>query len=410
MHPPPPAKFQLRCQSCQSLAPDPRASACAQCGGLLLAEYAAPSGVLTDATQRGMWRYHALLPVNDVSNAVTLGEGNTPLVRSQRLAAQLGLNALYFKLEGSNPTGSYKDRIAAVGMTRMKELGVTGWAATSSGNAGAALAAYGARAGIAGMLFTLETAPRAKLTQILAHGPRVVAVQGLGRDPAIERGTFAAVRQLCERKGWLMQITAHRFSPIGMEGAKTIAYEIADGLGHAPSAVYVPTGGGGLLSAIARGFADWAQCGQISQPPRMVCVQSLGCDPIAQAWQGGHEVRTIPTCNARISGIQLTAPPDGELALGLVRATHGWATSIPDAETYAAQKMLAHFEGIFVEPAAAIGLAAVIRDLAAGKLHRDNEIVCICTGSGFKDSAAAQALSEGVEIPVVALEAISHEP
>lgn len=404
-------KFQLQCQMCQAIEANPRASACGLCGGNLLVTYLPVDSLLAlvDPNQRGMWRYHALLPVMQPQNAVTLGEGNTPLVRSHHIAQQLGLKALYFKLEGSNPTGSYKDRIAAVGMTRMQELGVTGWAATSSGNAGAALAAYGARAGIAGMLFTLETAPRAKLTQILAHGPRVVAVQGLGRDPAIERGTFAAVRQLCEQKGWLMQITAHRFSPIGMEGAKTIAYEIAEVLGEAPSAVYVPTGGGGLLSAIARGFGDWVQHGQIGHMPCMVCVQSLGCDPITQAWQGGHEVRPIPSCNARISGIQLTAPPDGDLALKFVRNSQGWAVSVPDAETYAAQKMLAQHEGIFVEPAAAIGLAAVMRDLRDGKLDPAAPIVCICTGSGFKDTAAAQALSEGIEIPLIKVEEIKCE-
>jgi threonine synthase len=375
---------------------------------MLLAEYLPKTATtpLVDSAHHGMWRYHALLPIEHVNYAVTLGEGGTPLVRSERIATQLGLKSLYFKLEGSNPTGSYKDRIAAVGMTRMKELGVTGWAATSSGNAGAALAAYGARAGTAGKIFTLETAPRAKLTQILAHAPQVVAVQGLGRNPAIERDTFAAVRQLCEQRGWLMQITAHRFSPVGMEGAKTIAYEIAEELGNAPNAVYVPTGGGGLLSAIARGFGEWAQHGCISHTPHMICVQSLGCDPIAQAWRGEHEVRPIPTCNARISGIQLTAPPDGDLALELVHRSHGWATSVPDSETYAAQKMLAQFEGVFVEPAAAIGLAAVMRDLRDGKLQTNDSIVCICTGTGFKDTTAAQALSEGVEIPLITVEDI----
>lgn len=344
-----------------------------------------------------MWRFHRALPIVALANIVTLGEGDTPIVRSVHIGPALGISNLYFKLESVNPTGSYKDRIASVGLSCMRELGVHGWAATSSGNAGASLAAYGARAGMVGEIFVLEHASRAKLTQILAYGPRVFAVKGLGSDPRVEQETFAYVRSLCERENLALQITAFAFNPIGMEGAKTIAFEVVEQLQRAPDIVYVPTGGGGLLTAINKGFFE------MHLHSRIVCVQAEGCDPISQAWRENRELRPIPSCNSRISGIQLTAPPDGALALMAIRECGGWATSVPDNEIYAAQRMLAQQEGLFVEPAAAATVAALLRDLRDGRVdvETDDVVVCVLTGIGFKDSAAAQAMSEEVTIELV---------
>lgn len=404
-----PARFALRCATCGRPAEGPRATQCAACGGALTVDYALPAGAtVVDAQRRGMWRYAPLLPVDDPGAGLSLGEGGTPLVRSRAIAPRLGLSRLYFKVEGANPTGSYKDRIAAVGLSRMRELGVQGWAATSSGNAGAALAAYSASAGMTGTLFVLQTAPRAKLTQILAYGPRAVSIQGLGRDPDVERNTFRTVRGLCEAYGWALQITAYAFNPIGMEGAKTIAFEIAEDLGRMPGAVYVPTGGGGLLSAIHKGFSEWAALALPGAAPKIVCVQAEGCDPVCQAWREGREVRPIPTCTSKISGIQLTAPPDGTLALQSVRASGGWATSVSDPEVYAAQRLLAQTEGLFCEPASAATVAALVRDVQSGAVSPNDEVVCVLTGTGFKDAAAAQAMSEGVEIPVVPLDQLAE--
>ena len=397
-------RFWLRCALCGQPAESPTSSSCGACGGMLTVDYDA--GPMTDPARRGMWRYAPALPVERPDEALTLGEGGTPLVRSRAIAARLGLPNLYFKIEGANPTGSYKDRIAAVGLSRMRELGVTGWAATSSGNAGAALAAYGARAGMQGTLFTLETAPRAKLSQILAYGPRAVAIRDLGRDPTVEKNTFRVVGELARSRGWALQITAHAFNPIGMEGVRTISFELAEELGRLPDCVYVPTGGGGLLSAIHKGFEEWRDRMLPAGTPaaRMVCVQAEGCEPINLAWRERLEMQPIPTCTTKISGIQLTAPPDGDLALAAVRGSNGWGTSVSDAETWAAQRMLAREEGLFCEPASATSLAAVLRDVAAGKIGGDDTIVCILTGTGFKDANAVQAMSEGVEIPVIALE------
>ena len=366
------------------------------------------TGNKMDSNPGGMWRYHARLPITNLNNIVSMGEGGTPLVRSVAIGPLLGLNNLFFKVEGTNPTGSYKDRIASVGVSYMREHGIAGWAATSSGNAGAALAAYGARAGLRGTLIVLETAPRAKLTQILACGPRVVAIKGLGHDPEIEKGTFAAVREFCARHGFMMQVTAHAFNPISMQGAKTIAYELCEALPNAPGVVYVPTGGGGLLSAIHKGFGEWCVAEPATGPgTRMVSVQAEGCDPINAAWREQRELRPIANCTSAISGIQLTAPPDGDLALAAVRESNGWAASVSDEDVYTAQRMLIQREGLFVEPASAAGVAAVMRDARANRLHSDDTIVCVLTGVGFKDANAAQALSAGAEIPVIELAALA---
>ena len=401
-------RFWLRCAVCGQPAEGPMSTSCGACGGMLTVDY--DTGPMIDPARRGMWRYAPALPVARPDEALTLGEGGTPLVRSRAIAARLGLPNLYFKVEGANPTGSYKDRIAAVGLSRVLELGVTSWAATSSGNAGAALAAYGARAGMQGTLFTLESAPRAKLSQILAYGPRAVTIQGLGHDPEVAKNTFRVVGELARARGWALQITAHAFNPIGMEGVRTISFEVVEELGRLPDCVYVPTGGGGLLSAIHNGFEEWrARMLPVgASAVRMVCVQAEGCEPINLAWREGHEMRPILVNATKISGIQLTAPPDGDLALAAVRGSNGWGTSVNDAETYAAQRMLAREEGLFCEPASATSLAAVLRDVAAGRLGRDDTVVCILTGIGFKDANAVQAMSEGVEIPVIALEDLAN--
>jgi threonine synthase len=344
--------FDLACTACDWQAADADLSACPVCGATIDIRYDSPQ-IPMQLGQPGIWRYAAHLPLRDPAHAVGLGEGGTPLLRSARVGAELGLPELHFKIEGANPTGSYKDRIAAVGIARLRELGKRAWAATSSGNAGAAIAAYGVRAGLDGYLFTLEKAARAKIAQILAYGPRVFAVERLGYDPEVEQATWRNIRALCDANGWGMLVTARRFSPHAMEGVKTIAYEICQQLANPPDVVYVPVGGGGLLSATWKGFVEWRAAGRVDRLPRIVAVQPQGCDGITQAWRAGRAVEPIDGCTSAISGLQLTAPPDGDLVLRALRESGGWAVSVPDDATYAAQADLAAREGIFAEPAAA---------------------------------------------------------
>lgn len=401
------AKFTLVCTVCEWRGADADIGSCPLCGGILNTRFVAAT-IEPRADLPGLWRYLETLPLHDPRHLVSLGEGNTPFLQSGHLAAELGLGELYFKLEGSNPTGSYKDRIAAVGMARLRELGKVAWAATSSGNAGAAMAAYGVRAGLDGYLFTLEKASRAKIAQIMAYGPNLYAVQGLGYDPRVEVETWTNIRRVCAERNWMMLVTAHAFSPHAMDGVKTIAYEVCEQLNNvAPDVVYVPVGGGGLFAATWRGFVEWHAAGKIDKLPRMVAVQPGGCDGITQAWlRGDKQVGTIPGCDSQISGLQLTAPPDGDLVLREVAASDGWVVSVPDAETYRAQRDLAGREGLFVEPAAAISLAGVRADVAAGRLQGNERVACLLTGVGFKDAGAVQQMTADKELPQITADSI----
>lgn len=394
--------FALTCSRCDWRGEDADMSRCPSCDGILLVEYS-DAAIPVQPEQPGLWKYAAHLPLRNLSYAVSLGEGNTPLLRSGHLAQEIGVGELLFKIEGANPTGSYKDRIAAVGLSRLKELGKRAWAATSSGNAGAAMAAYGVRAGVDGYLFTLEKAARAKVAQIMAYGPRMMAVERLGYDPKAEIDTWANIRQVCKANEWMMLVTAHAFSTHAMEGVKTISFEIAEQLrGNVPDVVYVPVGGGGLHAAIWRGFAEWKAAGLTDRVPRIVSVSPTGCGSIHQAWLNGEsKVTPIPEVTSAISGLQLAAPPDGDLVLQAMAASGGWSVSVEDEATYAAQAQLAKREGIFVEPASAISLAGVIADRALGRLKGDERVACILTGIGFKDMNALQKMVEHVEMPLI---------
>ncbi len=393
--------FHMVCLTCGQTCGDVSLVACPRDGGVLDLRYDSEAFPLQPHLP-GMWRYAARLPLTDPKHIVSLGEGDTPMVQSSQLGADIDLPQLYFKNEGLNPTGSYKDRIASVGITYLRQLGRSAWAATSSGNAGASLAAYGARAGVEGYLFTLESAPRAKIAQIMSYGPQVMSVKRLGYEPAAEIATWANIAALCDANDWLMLITARSNSPQAMEGAKTIAYEICQQLdGEAPDVVYVPVGGGGLISCIWKGFKEWHAAGRIARLPRMVAVQPLGCDPITQAWQAGSPVEPIENCSGAVSGISLTSPPDGDLVLQDLRESDGWALSIADEDTYRAQSALASREGLFVEPAAAVVWAAARADRLSGRLHGNETVVGLLTGIGFKDSKAVQRMSAEEPLPLI---------
>ncbi|MCY3832715.1 MAG: threonine synthase [Chloroflexi bacterium] len=400
--------FQLICMACGRTCADLTVMNCPHDGGVLDLRYE-PAEIPLQPRLPGIWRYAARLPVTEAKHIVSLGEGDTPLVSSAQLGAGIDQPRIYFKNEGLNPTGSYKDRIASVGISYLRQLGRRAWAATSSGNAGASLAAYGARAGVDGYLFTLERAPRAKIAQIMSYGPQVMSVKRLGYDPAAEKATWDNIEALCAANDWLMLITARSNSPHAMEGAKTIAYEICQQLhDEAPDVVYVPVGGGGLLSSIWKGFNEWRRAGRITRLPRMVAVQPQGCDPITQAWDGNRPVEPLDDCASFVSGIILTSPPDGDLVLQDLRESDGWALSIPDEVTYQAQAELAGREGLFVEPAAAVVWAAIKADRQSGRLRGDETVVGILTGIGFKDAVALQRMTADKPLPLIEASAILH--
>ncbi len=349
-------------------------------------EYAYDQLALWTPSGRGLGRYTPLLPDYDAS--VDMGEGTTPLAESRRIGPALGIR-LYFKLESLNPTGSYKDRIASVGAGLARAHGRQALIATSSGNAGAAIAAYAARAGLAAVLVVPEHAPPAKLAQIRAYGAAVVAVRGALAGPAAVRRMFEAVVAAAQTHGWLAMITAYRFAPAAMEGVKTLAFEIVEAMAGAPDRVYVPVGGGGLLAAAWRGFLDARVIGWSARTPRMVAVQPEGCAPVARSALGlpalDGEVSTA------VSGLQVADPPDGDLALQAIAASGGSAIMVSDAAVQAAQHALASDEGIFTEPAGAASLAGLLADASAGSIPPGTVAVCLITGTGFKDPQAFAA-------------------
>lgn len=400
--------FQLLCQQCGCKAEQGRR--CTACNGVLETRFEQPDEAASNAAAHlpGLWKYAPLLPVADAANGLTLGEGSTPLVRSERIAAALGLKNLWFKMESANPTGSYKDRIAAVALTRARELGQTSWIGTSSGNGGAAVAAYGARAGLPGLICTAPGAAPAKLAQAQAYGAGILKVEGFGSSPAADRQVFETLLAASEKYQQALFITAHAFDPWGMDGAKTIAYEIAGVLQQAPDHVFVPAGGGGLATAVARGFRDWKQIKRVDSLPRMTVVQAEGCSPLVSSWRKGGGLEPIEQIATSISGVQLTDPPDGNALLKILREDNGAAMALADEATYEAQWRLATEEGIFVEPASALTLAAVVQAVEQGQVAPDEHIVCILTGSGFKDQIAVERLAERQPPQQIPLEGLTR--
>jgi threonine synthase len=329
-----------------------------------------------------------------------LGEGDTPLIELPRTAARLGVASVTAKLEGSNPTGSYKDRVAAASLAAAADRGAAGWIATSSGNAATALAAYGARLGIPGLLFVQPNIPREKLLPALACGVTVHRVRGVGTGstPAAGRGLFAEVLAAARRHDLFVGVTAYAFNPEGMRGAERLGEEIA-AQDPAAEAVYVPTGGGGLATAVGRGLRTAGHAGAV------VVVQPAGCAPIARHLAGELAAPVVDDCTSAISGLQLPAPPDGERAAAAARDSGGWGSTATDEDIWAAQLELGAGEGIVVEPASAATLAGALADRRAGRLGPDSRICLVLTASGLKDLST---LERGFESPgLVELEQIA---
>jgi threonine synthase len=386
--------WSLSCRRCGwTRAPGSLVYACEQCSGELAVRY--PRHVedcVEPMAGPGMWRFANRLPIANPASVVSLGEGDTALVPlGNELRKQLGVSNAAVKCEHLNPTGSFKDRIAAVAATLSLERGLTGLVGTSSGNGGAAAAAYAARAGLSLTLFALSDTVAQKLLQIRAMGARVMLVDGIGHDAAATEFAAQTVARRAAENRMFPFLTGGRFSPEAMEGAKTIAYEIAEqapGVTH----VYAPVGGGGLVAALGRGFADDAELRGTSGGPRIVAVQPAGCRTLARALDGDFS-GLKGACTTSISGLQVAVLFDGYGATEAVRRSGGHVTEVDDSAVWEAQRMLARSEGILVEPAGAVAFAGALADARAGVLHAEDEIVLVSTGAGYKDGNALERLT-----------------
>ena len=346
-----------------------------------------------------IWRFAERFSGAPATARVTLGEGDTPVVRSRRLGPELGADNLFFKVETGNPTGSYKDRFAAAAVSEMLARGQTHCVATSSGNTGSALAAYCAAAGIACEIAVVETAPPEKLKQMAAYGARIYKVRGFGIDERVTADTFAHVRERGGRPGAALQISAYACSPLGMAGVQTIGYELAEQLSSRLDHVFIPAGGGGLNLAVARGLFQAGAKGT-----RVECAQPEGNATIAGPLREGAERARPVSCTTRISGLQVPSVLDGDDVIAACRASGGTGHLVRDDDAWQVQTRLAREEGIFCEPAGAVSVAAAVAALRTGAIPRAAVICCVVTGTGFKDAPSLDRMIGDVPCPLVSLD------
>ena len=343
-----------------------------------------------------IWRWSKWLPDIPPELRLDIGTGETPLVRSRRIGPAIGLKNLFFKLETNNPTGSYKDRFGAVAISAMLAAGEDHCVATSSGNSGAALAAHCGAAEIRCEIAVIITAPTDKLLQMRAYGADIYRVNDFGIDKEITHQSFEYIRWLGQQPGAALQISSYSYSPIGMEGIKTISFEIAEQCPEPVDHLFSPVGGGGLTLSVANGFENLLTDDLISHLPRIECVQPEGNNTVAGPLiNGKSEATPIERCDSRISGLQCPSILDGNKLIPAARRSGGTGHLVSDNSIWAAQQQLAQEEGIFCEPAGAVSLAGALQAHRQGRLDSNVHVVCLITGSGFKDSASVERMIQG---------------
>jgi len=331
------------------------------------------------------------MPV-DPSGIVSLDEGGTPFCKCDNLGKELGVE-LYVKVEGSNPTGSFKDRGMSVGITKALELGVDTVGCASTGNTSASLAAYAARAGLkCAVLLPAGKVALGKLAQAMFHGAQVISVRG-NFDQALEAITALAL------EGQLYLLNS--INPYRLEGQKSIGFEIVDELGwKSPDRIILPVGNAGNISAIWKGITEFHETGFIDDLPRMTGIQAEKAAPIARAVQNGQD-DIIPVKNPETvaTAIRIGAPVSAKKAIRAIYESDGLAETVSDQEILSAQKLLARTEGIGVEPASAASIAGLKKLINSGKIDKNEQIVCVVTGHVLKDpQVAIDACKDPVEV------------
>ncbi|MEW6592933.1 MAG: threonine synthase [Candidatus Hadarchaeota archaeon] len=388
----------LRCLKCgHEHLPKKSLYTCERCGGKIEVVYEYGKVALTKerlSKGRGIWRYSELLPISSSGNIVSLGEGGTPLLEANNLARDLGMKRLYLKDETRNPTGSFKDRMMSVGVSKAAEFDAEAVVTASSGNAAVSLAAYSAKAGIKCYAFVPSHAPESKIAQLSMHGARVVKVAGMKKgDP-----TYTMMLESWKRFGWHPIPSAGAFNPYHWEGIKTMSYEVCEGLGwKAPDWVIVPTGAGTLLSGSAKGYFEFDQLGIVKGVPGMVCVQAKGSAPIVKAVKEKippEKIETWPNPKTIAGGLIDPYPWDADTAIPAIKRSGGAAAAVSDEEILDAERMLARREGIFAEPSGAAGVAGLRKLLDDGTIGPSDVVVVQVTGGGLKDVRVALEISE----------------
>lgn len=330
-----------------------------------------PTGVLR--------RYREYLPVTPLTPDLSLGEGNTPLVRSVSIGPELGIDELYFKLEGCNPTGSFKDRGMVVAIAKALEAGYTKVLCASTGNTSAAAAAYAAAAGAESIVLVPEgDVAQGKLSQAMAYGARLVVLKGTFDQALTIARSLADNYEL----SLVNSVNPHR-----IEGQKTAAFEIVDELGRAPDELFIPVGNAGNITAYWKGFKEYVEVGHGALLPRMMGYEAEGAAPIANGAPVA-EPKTVA------SAIRIGNPASWRSAVAARDESGGVIGTVTDDEIIDAWKALARREGIFCEPASAASVAGLLQAARSKPSMQGNVIVCVLTGSGLKDPTFAAEAAE----------------
>jgi len=382
----------LRCRECARQYPAEALHVCDYCFGPLEVVYdyeavaANLSRSLVASGPRTIWRYGPLLPVSDPA-PIDLGAGFTPLVRADRLAAELGLGELWIKNDTVNPTGSFKDRVVSVALTKARELGFKIAACASTGNLANSVAAHAAHAGMVSVVFIPKDLERAKIVTTGVYGGHLIAVEG----------TYDDVNRLCaelasEHPGWaFVNVNVRTYYA---EGSKTLAFEVAEQLDwRAPDHVVVPVASGSQLVKVAKGFRELHQVGLLEDEPhvRVSGAQAAGCSPVATAFADGADAIRPVRPDTIAKSLAIGNPADGWYALREVRDSGGSLDVATDDEIVEAIRLLARTEGIFAETAGGVTIAVLAKLAAQGVVRRDERVVAYVTGHGLK---TVEALTE----------------
>jgi threonine synthase len=375
----------LRCRECGRGYPTEALHVCDYCFGPLEVAYdyealrASLTRAAIEAGPSTIWRYAPLLPVSDAT-PIDLGAGCTPLVRADRLAAELGLGELWIKNDTVNPTGSFKDRVVSVALTKARQLGFKVAACASTGNLANAVAAHAARAGMVSVVFIPRDLEVAKVVTTAVYGGHVVAVEG----------TYDDVNRLCaeltsDHPSWaFVNVNVRTYYA---EGSKTLAFETAEQLGwQAPDHVVVPVGSGSQLTKVAKGFTELYAVGLLDEEPhvRVSGAQAEGCAPVATAFAEGTDAIRPVKPDTVAKSLAIGNPADGWYALQTVRSSGGALAAVNDEEILDGIRLLARTEGIFAETAGGVTIATLAKLAAQGVVRRDERVVAYVTGHGLK--------------------------
>ena len=376
----------LRCRNCGARFPLGPQHACHECFGPLEIGYdqdafAHITRDVIEAGPRSLWRYAGLLPVGqDPATRVTLDPGLTPLVRADRLAAELGMRSLWVKDDSANPTHSFKDRVVSVALTAARQLGFTRVACASTGNLANSVAAHAARAGLDSIVLVPADLEPAKIIQTAVYGGTLVAVEG----------SYDDVNRLCSELAETEAFERTAFvnvnvRPYYAEGSKTLGYEVAEQLGwRLPQQVVVPMASGSLLTKIDKAFGELTSLGLAAGEWRVFGAQSAGCAPISTAFALGRDVVEPVKPTGIAKSLNIGNPADGPYALDAVRRTGGAIADVGDDEIRDGIELLARTTGIFAETAGGVVVATLRKLLAAGALDPAAETVIYNTGDGLK--------------------------